>query len=165
MNSSHYYVLDSNVLLHDMHAIQSFNRPQQHIIIPIYVIEELDSFKEELSERGQCARHVTRWLDQQRSLGSLATGISLEQGGYLRVTHTHSQLSSHMTTLQSAHTSHMSHLYYDELILRCALDLLGDGCKTWSCSGKIDMWNDLSAAAQQVADATAAYGNPYSEGV
>lgn len=127
MNSAHYYVLDSNVLLHDMHAIQSFNRPQQHIIIPIYVIEELDSFKEELSERGQCARYVTRWLDQQRSLGSLATGILLEQGAYLRVIHTHNQLPYHMTALQSVHTAHISHLYYDELILRCALDLLDQG--------------------------------------
>ena len=44
-------------------------------------------------------------------------------------------------------------------------NLLGDGCKTWSCSGKMLMWNDLSASAQQVANATAAYGNPYSEGV
>ena len=41
--------------------------------------------------------------------------------------------------------------------------LMGSGCKAWSCSGTFPMYNDLSASARQVADATAAYGNPYSQ--
>ena len=39
--------------------------------------------------------------------------------------------------------------------------VLGSGCKTWTAEGGINMFNDMTAAAQQVADATASYGNPY----
>ena len=39
--------------------------------------------------------------------------------------------------------------------------VLGSGCKTWTAEGGMNMFNDMTAAAQQVADATAAYGNPY----
>ena len=41
--------------------------------------------------------------------------------------------------------------------------LMGEGCKAWTANGKFDMYNDLTAAALQVAQATAAYGNPYSQ--
>ena len=48
------YVLDTNVLLHDPHAIFKFE--DNDVIIPIYVIEEVDQFKREGSERGRNAR-------------------------------------------------------------------------------------------------------------
>src|SRR6266567_1208799 len=44
------YVLDTNILLHDPHAIFRFD--DNNVIIPIYVIEEVDQFKREGSERG-----------------------------------------------------------------------------------------------------------------
>ena len=50
------FVLDTNVLLHDPHAIFRFE--DNNVIIPIYVIEEVDQFKREGSERGRNARAI-----------------------------------------------------------------------------------------------------------
>ncbi len=77
------YVLDTNVLLHDPHAILKFE--DNDLIIPIYVLEEIDTFKREATERGRNARTVTRLLDTQRALGSLSTGVKIGEGGLLRV--------------------------------------------------------------------------------
>ncbi len=77
------FILDTNVLLHDPRAMFSFG--DNNIIIPIYAVEEIDNFKKELSELGQNARSVSRFLDELRSAGSLATGVKLESGGTLRV--------------------------------------------------------------------------------
>src|SRR5215469_11859339 len=52
------YVLDTNVLLHDPHAIFRFE--DNNVIIPIYAIEEVDQFKREGSERGRNARSIAR---------------------------------------------------------------------------------------------------------
>ncbi len=77
------FILDTNVLLHDPRAMFSFG--DNNIIIPIYAVEEIDNFKKELSELGQNARQVSRYLDELRGTGSLATGVKLESGGTLRV--------------------------------------------------------------------------------
>src|SRR5262249_8070269 len=77
------YVLDTNVLLHDPHAIFKFE--ENDVIIPIYVIEEVDQFKREGTERGRNARTVARLLDALRERGSLARGVALETGGVLRI--------------------------------------------------------------------------------
>src|SRR5213592_615690 len=77
------FVLDTNVLLHDPAAI--FNFEDNHVIIPIYVIEEIDSFKKELSDRGRNAREIARNLDDCRSLGRLSEGVPIGKGGVLRV--------------------------------------------------------------------------------
>ena len=78
------YVLDTNVLLHDPRAIFRFE--DNSVIIPIYVIEEVDQFKREGSERGRNARQIARLLDELRdSGGSLAKGVTLSNGGTLRV--------------------------------------------------------------------------------
>ncbi len=78
------YVLDTNVLLHDPRAIYRFE--DNNVIIPIHVLEEIDRFKKELSERGRNARLVTRYIDRLRSNGgSLAEGCILEHGGTLQV--------------------------------------------------------------------------------
>jgi len=78
------YVLDTNVLLHDPRAIFKFE--DNDVIIPIYVIEEIDTFKRESTERGRNARSISRLLDEQRtSGGSLSKGVPLEGGGSLRV--------------------------------------------------------------------------------
>lgn len=77
------FILDTNVLLHDPRSI--FNFGDNNLIIPIYVVEEIDNFKKELSELGQNARQVSRYLDDLREHGSLAKGVQLESGGFLRV--------------------------------------------------------------------------------
>ncbi len=78
------YVLDTNVLLHDPFAIFKFE--DNDLIIPIYVIEEIDQFKRESNERGRNARTVTRLLDAERDKnGSLSHGVPIGDGGSLRV--------------------------------------------------------------------------------
>src|SRR4030095_7035116 len=78
------YVLDTNVLLHDPHAIKKFE--DNDLILPIYVIEEIDQFKRESNERGRNARAVVRLLDALREAGgSLAQGVPVGEGGSLRV--------------------------------------------------------------------------------
>lgn len=78
------YVLDTNVLLHDPQAVFKFE--DNDVVIPIFVIEEIDGFKRELSERGRAARTVSRYLDRFREEGgSLSTGVALPNGGTLRV--------------------------------------------------------------------------------
>ena len=77
------FVLDTNVLLHDPRAI--FRFADNKVIIPIYVIEEIDTFKRELSELGRNAREVSRLLDEYRTKGSLRDGVKIEGGGTLKV--------------------------------------------------------------------------------
>jgi PhoH-like ATPase len=79
-----HFVLDTNVLIHDPRAIQQFGPDE--VVIPIFVLEEIDSFKKEASERGRNAREVARILDGFRSAGArLADGAKLSNGGTLRV--------------------------------------------------------------------------------
>src|SRR5690606_4049536 len=78
------YVLDTNVLVHDPQALFKFE--DNDLIIPIYVLEEIDRFKRDTTERGRNAREVARLLDGLREThGSLASGIPLKDGGTLRV--------------------------------------------------------------------------------
>jgi PhoH-like ATPase len=78
------YVLDTNVLLHDPNAIQSFGH--NDVYLPLYVFDELDKFKKELSQRGKSAREVIRRVETLREEGSLFTGVSLgENKGKLYV--------------------------------------------------------------------------------
>lgn len=77
------FILDTNVLLHDPQAFLKFE--DNDVIIPITVIEEIDSFKKDLNEIGRNARHVSRMLDALRSKGSLTAGVPLESGGTLTV--------------------------------------------------------------------------------
>jgi len=77
------FVLDTNVLLHDPRAIYGF--ADNDVVIPIYVIEEIDQFKRDLSELGRNARQVARYLDQFRAEGNLGEGVALQNGGTLRV--------------------------------------------------------------------------------
>ncbi len=78
------YVLDTNVLLHDPHAIFKFE--ENELVLPIYVIEEIDQFKRDASERGRNARTLSRLLDSLRERGgSLARGVRVGEEGWLRV--------------------------------------------------------------------------------
>lgn len=77
------YVLDTNVLLHDPQSLLRFK--QNHVLIPIEVIEEIDRFKRERTELGQNARTVSRMLDGLRQQGRLSEGVPLPNGGNLRI--------------------------------------------------------------------------------
>ena len=78
------FVLDTNVLLHNPAAIESF--ADNEVVIPMDVIEELDRFKAQNNELGRNARQVIRMLDRLRGEGSLRDGVTLkETGGTVRV--------------------------------------------------------------------------------
>jgi len=75
-----HFVLDTNVLIHDPRAIFQF--ADNEVVIPIFVLEEVDQFKKEASERGRNAREVARLLDGLREQGGrLSDGIALPDGG------------------------------------------------------------------------------------
>jgi len=77
------FILDTNVLLHDPRAIFAFD--DNDVVIPIYVIEEIDRFKRDQSELGRNARVVGRYIDEYRNDGKLSQGVQLPTGGVLRV--------------------------------------------------------------------------------
>ncbi len=78
------FVLDTNVLLHDPRSIFGFE--DNDVVIPIYVIEEIDNFKRDLSSLGRNARQVSRYLDEFRVAGNLREGVSIGEGkGRIRV--------------------------------------------------------------------------------
>ena len=107
------YVLDTNVLLHDPRSIFRFE--DNDVIIPIYVIEEVDQFKREGSERGRNARQISRMLDDLREKGgTLSAGVTLDSGGSLRVA-----VPGKRPELPSA----IDHNAMDGAILQCAFDV------------------------------------------
>jgi PhoH-like ATPase len=77
------YILDTNVLIHDPKSLFSFEGA--HVGIPITVLEELDVFKNESSQRGRNARESIRFLDMVRERGCISEGVTLDNGGMLHV--------------------------------------------------------------------------------
>ncbi len=77
------FIIDTNVLIHDVDSIYSFT--DNNVIIPVAVIEELDSLKKSSDERGRNARVVTHRLDALRTRGRLNEGVKLDNGGMLRI--------------------------------------------------------------------------------
>jgi PhoH-like ATPase len=110
------FVLDTNVLLHDPHAIFSFE--DNEVVIPIVVIEELDKFKKGIDEIGRNARQVSRILDELRQKGKLSQGVELDGGGSLCVELNH-QKPEHLP-------SELVAVKADNRILATALNLKHD---------------------------------------
>jgi PhoH-like ATPase len=109
------FVLDTNVILHDPMSMFSFTGSR--VVIPLTVIEELDTFKRSNDERGRSARFVSRKLDELRKGGKLSNWVPLEHGGQLKV---EIQVSDGLPKAFSAHTK-------DNEILSCASYLRKQG--------------------------------------
>ncbi|TSB45291.1 PhoH family protein [Alkalicoccobacillus porphyridii] len=77
------YVLDTNVLLQEPHAIFAFQKNE--VVLPAVVLEEVDSKKRNMDEIGRNARHFSKLIDQLRAKGKLHEGVPLDSGGSLRV--------------------------------------------------------------------------------
>jgi PhoH-like ATPase len=77
------YVLDTTVLLYDSQALFAFE--DNHVIVPIHVIEDIDQFKKDLSETGRNARQTSRVLDDLRRRGNLSNGVSIDSKGTIAV--------------------------------------------------------------------------------
>lgn len=72
------FIIDTNILLNNPASIFKFD--DNDVVIPISVIEEVDTFKKDLSETGRNAREVSRILDRLRERGTLSAGIPLFDG-------------------------------------------------------------------------------------
>jgi PhoH-like ATPase len=84
MKKQKYFVLDTNVLLHNADSLTSFS--DNFIVLPMTVIEELDKFKRHNDELGRNARQVIRQLDKLRIRGSLKDGVKMDNDGILKIT-------------------------------------------------------------------------------
>jgi PhoH-like ATPase len=81
------FVIDTNVFIHRPDAILSFK--ENEVVIPLWVLEELDRLKTFSDEKGRNARHAIRFLDAASRSGKLSEGVKLENGTILRVAMSH----------------------------------------------------------------------------
>jgi PhoH-like ATPase len=77
------YLLDTNVLINDPHAIYGFG--DNEVIIPTIVVRELDGIKKRQDAAGAASRYVAKELDKLRAIGPLHLGVVMENGGMLRI--------------------------------------------------------------------------------
>jgi len=132
------YIIDTNVLLHDPHSLLNFQ--ENNVLVPIEVIEEIDRFKRESTDRGQNARSVSRLLDGFRTQGRLSEGVKLPNGGQLRIMLHSNNGNGHLTIgnntvdgrivalardIQQAHPATPTILVTKDINLRVKADALG----------------------------------------
>lgn len=76
------YVLDTNVLIHDPHALRQFD--EHDVVLPIAVLEEMDKVKRGFDELARNVREVSRQLDElSEGCADLEKGCPLPGGGCL----------------------------------------------------------------------------------
>lgn len=73
------FVFDTSVFIHDPHALENFQ--DNHLVIPIAVIEEMDKLKKE----HYSARETLRQIDSFCEAGDIEKGVPLEGGGTIRI--------------------------------------------------------------------------------
>lgn len=79
------FVLDTNVLLHDPECIVKFE--ENEVMIPVAVLEELDTMKRLPNELGRNSRAVFRFLDSLHSIGegNLHMGVKMPNGSLVKI--------------------------------------------------------------------------------
>lgn len=77
------YILDTSVLLHRPESVFSFGEHQ--VVIPIVVLDELDTFKRGSLQINRNARRIISLFDELRSRGPIYDGVKLDNGGKLTV--------------------------------------------------------------------------------
>lgn len=79
------FVIDTNVLVHDPMAVTKFK--DNDVVIPLAVLEELDSLKRHSDEVGKNAREVIRYIDSLKAekTGDLHEGVSIPEGPKIRI--------------------------------------------------------------------------------
>ena len=83
MSERKIFIIDTSVLLYDCNSIHSF--PENDVLLPLVVLDELDRFKDKKGLVGENARYINRYLDNLRKQGSLHKGIEIENGQTIRV--------------------------------------------------------------------------------
>lgn len=81
------FVIDTNVFIHKSDAILSFR--DNEVIVPLWVLEELDKLKTFSDEKGRNARQAIRLIESIGKRGNLSRGVRMENGSILRVVLTH----------------------------------------------------------------------------
>jgi PhoH-like ATPase len=71
------FVLDTNVFIHRPDALLSFR--ESEIVIPLWVLEELDKLKSGTEERARNARQAIRLIDSFSKRGRLSEGVSIPE--------------------------------------------------------------------------------------
>ncbi len=79
------FVIDTNVLLYDPFSIKQFQ--DNDVIIPLIVLEELDSLKKRSDELGKKARTVVKYIDSLKSKKeeNFLTGITIDEGPKIKL--------------------------------------------------------------------------------
>ena len=77
------FVIDTNVFIHKPDAILSFRGNE--VVVPMWVLEELDKLKTYSDERGRNARASIRFLDRIVRNGDPSAGVKMENGSVLRI--------------------------------------------------------------------------------
>ncbi len=79
------FVLDTNVLLHDPDSVTQFGN--NDVVIPLGVLEELDTMKKYRDELAKNARAVLRYFDSLKDIGKgdLHEGVELPSGTVIRI--------------------------------------------------------------------------------
>jgi PhoH-like ATPase len=107
------YIIDTSVLVYDPNSYQSF--AGNDVIIPIYVLDELDKLKTLPNDAGRNARVFIRTLDKLCQQGELHRGIRLDNDIFLKI-----------DTSQVQAEVFGSKTYVDNKILACAKRLADD---------------------------------------
>ena len=113
------YILDTNVLLHNPQAMFAFQ--DNEVVIPFAVIEEIDNQKKRQDEIGRNARIVSQMLDALRLSGRLSEGVTLPEGGQLRIELNHQEAIDFPKALDPRK--------HDNRILAVANSLNGNGAQ------------------------------------
>ncbi|SFH72977.1 PhoH-like ATPase [Tindallia magadiensis] len=77
------YVIDTNVMIHD--PLFLYNFQDNHLILPLVTVEELDGLKKASGMVGYHARQVLKELNKVRQHGDFVEGIRLPSGGLIRI--------------------------------------------------------------------------------
>lgn len=121
------FVIDTNVFIHKADAILSFR--DNEVVIPLGVLEELDTLKTYSDERGRNARHAIRFIDSIAKHGDLQKGIKMENGSILRVA---------VSFNRKDISNDLNRSKIDNHIIQTAVDLQKDGKKVFFVSKDIN---------------------------
>lgn len=133
------FVLDTNVLIHKPDAFFSFR--DNEVVIPLYVLEELDNLKTKSAEKGYNARQAIRQLDNVIPPNGINSSIKIENNITLSI-------QSEMAKMPDALLSDRM----DNKILGVALKLQQEGKKVFFVSKDINARVKASALGISVVD-------------
>ena len=71
------YVLDTSVLISNPYCLDSF--PNENIVIPVSVLNELDKIKTRSGDTGRNARVFIRLLDELSDGGDICSGVKTDK--------------------------------------------------------------------------------------